>query len=61
MGITQTGDSTLTLRLICRVRSMMHFEAERLLREEILSCFAQEGIEHPYPRFITLKGGQAAE
>lgn len=61
LGITEMKESGITLRLVCRVAAMSHFEAERIIREEVLRCFAQDGIEIPYPHLVTIPGGKTRE
>ena len=54
LGVTALADNNVTVRLICRVQPLQHWEAERTLRRRMLERYMREGIEVPYPRAVVM-------
>ena len=54
LGVTALADNNVTVRLICRVQPLQHWEVERTLRRRILERYMSEGIEVPYPRAVVM-------
>lgn len=51
-GILAFDDSSISLRLVVKVRPLQHWVAERQLRCRIKEAFDREGIEIPFPRRV---------
>lgn len=51
-GITELGDSAVTLRVDIKVRPTHHIAVERQLRARIKAAFDAQGVEIPFPRQV---------
>ena len=49
LGVTKLDDSSINLLLIAKTKTLQHFGVERELRKDIVTYFAEKGIEIPYP------------
>jgi Mechanosensitive ion channel. len=54
LGVTELGESGITLRMIAKTLPMNHWAVERELRKRIKEAFDKEGIEIPYPRMVVI-------
>ncbi len=54
IGAEQLGDSSITLRMILRVKPLTHWETERALRIIIREALKSAGLKQPYPRRILM-------
>ncbi len=51
-GIMSFNDSSITIRLVIKVKPMQHWAAERELALRIKEAFDREGVEIPFPRRV---------
>ncbi len=51
-GLLSFGQSGVVVRVVCDVRPMAHWQAERELRAELKAAFDAAGIEIPFPRRV---------
>lgn len=49
-GIVSFGESGMTIRVVCKVRPLEHWQAERELRLRLKQEFDAAGVEIPFPR-----------
>ncbi|MDI3508697.1 MAG: moderate conductance mechanosensitive channel [Clostridiales bacterium] len=54
LGVTELGDSGVTLRVIAKTLPMNQWAVERELRKRIKEAFEKEGIEIPYPKTVII-------
>ncbi len=54
LGVTELGDSSVTLRVRARAVSMQQWNAEREIRRRIKRRFDEQGVEIPYPRRVVV-------
>ena len=52
LGVTTLGDSGVTIRTVCKVTSLAHWEAERQLRVLLKERLEREGMSIPYPHVV---------
>lgn len=52
LGVTKLDDSSVNLLLIAKTKTLQHFQVERDLRVDIVTFFAEKGIEIPYPHMV---------
>jgi small conductance mechanosensitive channel len=52
-GLMDFGDSSVTARVVVRVKPGEQFAAERELRQRLKRTFDQKGIEIPFPQRTT--------
>jgi small conductance mechanosensitive channel len=55
--VSALGDSSVTLKVLGQVRPAEQWAVAGELRKRILSAFATEGIEVPYPRQVMVSAG----
>ncbi len=53
-GITNFGDSSVDIGVICKVQPMKQWEVERGMRLAIKELFDELGVEFPYPHMVTV-------
>ncbi len=51
-GILNFGESGMTVRVLCKVTPLQHWQAERELRLRLKKAFDSHGIEIPFPRRV---------
>lgn len=51
-GLVSLGESGMSVRIVCKVKPMEHWGAERELRLLIKKAFDENGIEIPFPRRV---------
>jgi len=51
-GILAFGESGVTVRILAKVRPLMHWKTERDLRAQLKKAFDQEGVEIPFARRV---------
>ncbi len=56
LGINSLDESAVTYRVTVPVKSMHHFETERLLRREIKKAFDEANIKIPFPQIEVHNG-----
>ncbi len=49
-AVLALGDSSVNIRVIVKVKPMMHWSTERELRRRIKDTFDEKGVEIPFPR-----------
>jgi small conductance mechanosensitive channel len=54
LGVTQLGESGVTLQVFGKVKPMEQWAVGRELRKRIKETFDQVGIEIPYPRRVII-------
>lgn len=54
LGITELDESTMSVRMIMRVKPLTHWETERALRRLIQEEFLRQEVEMPYPRRVMI-------
>lgn len=52
LGVSELDDSSVNLLLIAKTKTLQHFQVERDLRADIVTFFAEKGIEIPYPHVV---------
>lgn len=52
LGVTTLGDSGVTIRTVCKVTGLAHWEAERQLRALLKERLEREGMSIPYPHVV---------
>ena len=52
LGVTKLDASSVNLLLIAKTKTLQHFQVERDLRRDIVTYFAEKGIEIPYPHVV---------
>jgi small conductance mechanosensitive channel len=52
LGVTKLDSSSVNLLLIAKTKTLQHFQIGRSLREDIVTYFAEKGIEIPYPHVV---------
>jgi small conductance mechanosensitive channel len=61
LGVTQLGDSAVTVRLIVKVQSARRWEVERFLRKTAKEVCDERGIEIPFPQRTVSLAPQTVE
>lgn len=56
LGVTQLGDSGITLRMVVKTQPMKHWSVERELRLLVKQALDKNGIEIAYPRMVVIEG-----
>ncbi|MEO0068693.1 MAG: mechanosensitive ion channel family protein [candidate division WOR-3 bacterium] len=51
-GLINFGDSGMGVRIVCKVKPMEQWQAERELRMRLKRAFDQAGVEIPFPRRV---------
>lgn len=52
LGVTKLDSSSVNLLLVAKTKTLQHFQVERDLRKDIVTYFAEKGIEIPYPHVV---------
>jgi small conductance mechanosensitive channel len=52
LGVESMGESGVTLRMIMRVKPLMHWETERELKKRIREALDGAGLKQPYPHRV---------
>ena len=52
LGVTKLGDYYVAIKMLCPVKPMHQFEAERTLLKLVKEQFEQDGIEIPFPTYL---------
>ncbi len=52
LGVTKLGDYYVAIKMLCPVKPMHQFEAERTLLKLIKEQFDKDGIEIPFPTYL---------
>ena len=53
-GITNLGESSVDIGVICKVKPMKQWEVERGIRLAVKEAFDQNGVGFPYPHLVTV-------
>lgn len=56
LGVTDLGDSGVSIRVTAKTKPMNQWSLERKLRKSIKEAFDKENIEIPYPKMIIYNG-----
>ncbi len=57
VGISELGESNITVNIVARTNPMDQWSVERAIRKALLERFKEEKVQVPYPRKIVYKGG----
>ena len=52
LGVTEFGDSAITIRVTCKAVATKQYMFERVLRQRLKEKFDELGIEIPYSKIV---------
>lgn len=58
-GITNFGESSVDIGVVCKAKPMKQWEVERGMRLAVKEQFDAMGVEFPYPHMVTIAAGPA--